>query len=365
MEWNPQQDNALKEVEKWFNSETKTKPIFRIFGYAGTGKSTLARHFAEHINGTVCYAAYTGKAALVMRKNGCTGATTIHRLIYKVNVDEAGRVTFSLNRASPLVNASLIIIDECSMVDEKIATDLLSFGVPILVLGDPAQLPPVNGAGYFTEADPDVMLTEIHRQATDNPIIYLATQVRNGLQLEYGDYGESRIIEHIDDDIIFEADQVLVGRNNTREMFNNHIRNTLGITDLYPTENEKIICLKNDHNIGIYNGGMFSIKKRYDKKYESDFCDLSVLNEDEESQPIFVSVHKSFFNSQYQKPKHWSKLKGTQEFDFGYAITCHKSQGSQWENILVIDESWCFRDDWNRWAYTAITRASEKITLIK
>jgi exodeoxyribonuclease-5 len=364
MKWNPQQDNALKEVEKWFKTESKVKPIFRIFGFAGSGKSTLARHFAEHINGTVCYAAYTGKAALVMRKNGCVGASTIHRLIYKVNQDSKGNISFSLNRASALTKASLLIIDECSMVDEKIAKDLLSFKVPILVLGDPAQLPPVKGEGYFTNEVPDVMLTEIHRQASDNPIIFLANKVRNGEKLNYGDYGESRIVSELADEMIFEADQVLVGRNNTRETFNSYVRNTCGIKDLYPIENEKLICLKNDHNIGIYNGGMFTVTQKYNKNYDSDYCVLGVLNDDEESHPLYVNVHNSFFNPLYKKP-HWGKLKDTQQFTFGYTITVNKSQGSQWENCTIIDESWCFREDWNKWLYTAITRASEKVTIIK
>jgi exodeoxyribonuclease V len=364
MIWNTQQDNALKEVEKWFNNETHIKPVFRIFGFAGSGKSTLARHFAEHINGTVCYAAYTGKAALVMRNNGCVGASTIHRLIYKVNVDDKGNVSFSINRTSPLTTASLLIIDECSMVDEKIAKDLLSFKIPILVLGDPAQLPPVSGEGYFTNVNPDIMLTEIHRQASDNPIIYMANKVRNGEKLQYGTYGESVILSELNDELIFEADQVLVGRNNTRETFNSYIRNTCGINDLYPIEDEKLICLKNDHSIGIYNGGMFTVTKKYNKNIADDFCSLGVLNDDEESHPLYVNVHKSFFNPLYTKP-HWAKLKETHQFTFGYAITVNKSQGSQWQNCTIIDESWCFRDDWNKWLYTAITRASEKVTIIQ
>jgi exodeoxyribonuclease-5 len=365
MKLTQQQDNALKEADKWLTTESKTKPFFYIAGFAGTGKTTIAKHFANNINGTVCYAAYTGKAALMMRKNGCYGATTIHKLIYKSNVDKSGKVYFSINYASPLFAASLLVIDECSMVNDKIAKDLLSFKVPILVLGDPAQLPPVSGAGYFTENTPDVMLTEIHRQATDNPIIYLATQVRNGNKLDYGNYGESRIIRNIQDEHIFESDQFLVGRNVTREAYNNHVRTTIGLTDLYPTNDEKLICLKNDYKCGIYNGGMFNVVDRYDKKIDSDFCELTVVSDDEKAQPVHVSVHKSFLNPQYQKPKHWTLLKDTQQFDYGYCITTHKSQGSQWDNVLIIDESWCFRDDWQRWAYTAITRASEKITFIK
>ena len=72
------------------------------------------------------------------------------------------------------------MIDECSMVDAELGRDLMSFDVPVLVLGDPAQLPPIQGGGFFTEAEPDAMLTEVHRQAQDDPIVRLSMEVREG-----------------------------------------------------------------------------------------------------------------------------------------------------------------------------------------
>src|SRR5690606_32731904 len=123
--------------------------------------------------------------------------------------------TFSLNRQSRVARARLVIIDECSMVDEELGRDLMSFGTPILVLGDPAQLPPISGGGFFTEHEPDHLLTEIHRQAQDNPIIRLALDVREGREIEYGDYGDARVIgrNEVDQDLVLSADQVLVGPN--------------------------------------------------------------------------------------------------------------------------------------------------------
>lgn len=367
MQWNSQQENALKAVDKWFYTETNKKRIFRIFGYAGTGKSTLARHFAENIDGDVCYAAFTGKAALVMRNNGCVGAKTIHSLIYKPEVNDKGQVSFHLNRKDSIVNdCALIIIDECSMVDKELAEDLLSFKKPILVLGDPAQLPPVKGAGFFTECQPDIMLTEIHRQATDNPIIYLATEIRNGRMPDLGVYGESKIVDKISIDMAKEANQILVGRNATREKYNSKLRKMHGIDSDLPIAGEKLICLRNDSTLGIFNGGMFTVDKilQTNPKFKTNFIHMSVQSDDYDSIPPLVKVHKSFFDYSIPKPE-WKVLKGSQEFDFGYAITTHKSQGSQWDNVLIVDESWCFRDDWQRWLYTAITRASEKITLVR
>lgn len=363
--WNEQQSKALKSVDRWFYQESKKKKIFRIFGYAGTGKTTLARHFGENIDGDVCFASFTGKAALVMRKNGCEGARTIHSLIYIADVDnKTGHVEWRLNKSSPLADAALLIIDECSMVDEEIAKDLMSFGKPILVLGDPAQLPPVSGAGFFTDAKPDVMLTEIHRQAKDNPIVYLATQIRNGTYPDFGEYGESRVVTKISSKDALNADQILVGRNITRHDMNSKMRKLLKLDPNSPVHNDKLICLKNDKDLGIFNGGMFTVQQVLHSKFKTNFLHMRLDSDDEDRPPIMVKVHKSYFMDEVAKPD-WKMLKGSQEMDYGYAITTHKSQGSQWEDVLIYDESWCFRDMWERWLYTAVTRASERVTIIK
>jgi len=364
--WSSQQEKALKAVDKWFFTESKKKQIFRIFGYAGTGKTTLATHFAQNIDGLVIFAAFTGKAALVMKKRGCEGARTIHSLIYIAGQNKkTGEITWRMNKDSSLKDASLLIIDECSMVDKDLAEDLLSFGIPILVLGDPAQLPPVSGAGYFTGAKPDIMLTEIHRQAKDNPIVYLASKIREGVYPEHGTYGESRIVSKIASTDALNSSQILVGRNATRDNMNIKMRKLLKMNGEYPIQKEKLICLSNDKDLGIFNGGIFSVDRVIDTRQKSNFLHMSLYPEDDdEGMPVLVKVHKSQFSGEVSAPN-WKLLKGSQQFDFGYAITCHKSQGSQWDNVLIYDESWCFRDDWQRWLYTAITRASEKVTLVK
>src|ERR671920_2051191 len=188
--WSPQQDAVLKAVAEWLRRGDR--PVFRLFGFAGTGKTTLARHIAEAVDGDVVFGAYTGKAALVLRSRGCTDASTIHSLIYRSREGDENGPQFVLNRSSAAAKADLIVIDECSMVDEELGRDLLSFGRPVLVLGDPAQLPPVKGGGFFTEAEPDVMLTDVHRQAEGNPIVHMSLLVREGGRLEKGTYGESR-----------------------------------------------------------------------------------------------------------------------------------------------------------------------------
>ena len=182
MAFSLEQERALSAVNRWLKAGERQ--VFRLFGYAGTGKTTLAKHFAEGVDGDVLFAAFTGKAAQVLRSRGATKASTIHSLIYRPKGEEEVEdettgtksiaPTFSINRKSQVSDAALVVIDECSMVDEALGRDLLSFGAPVLVLGDPGQLPPVSGGGFFTEHEPDHMLEEIHRQARDNPIIDLA-----------------------------------------------------------------------------------------------------------------------------------------------------------------------------------------------
>src|SRR5437588_9372920 len=212
----PQQDAALVATANWLKDARGRAAIFRLFGYAGTGKTTLARHIAAGIDGKVLFAAFTGKAACVMRSKGCPNATTIHSLIYKPRDTNEETPSFDLWSDAPASKAKLIIIDECSMVDAELARDLMSFRVPLLVLGDPAQLPPIQGGGFFTEAKPDSMLTEVHRQARDNPIVRLSMDIRAGDYLEPGRYGESEVVRKadLDPERVLKADQVLVGRNN-------------------------------------------------------------------------------------------------------------------------------------------------------
>jgi exodeoxyribonuclease-5 len=367
--WTDRQKDALKAVDKWYHEYTTsrkpTKQIFRIFGYAGVGKSTLARHFAENIGGEVAFGAFTGKAALVMRQNGCEGARTIHSMIYIADENKkTGEVSWRLNRQSFLNEVSLIIIDECSMVDEDLAKDLMSFGKPILVLGDPGQLPPVKGTGYFTQADPDVMLTEIHRQAKDNPIIHIATMLRNEQMPKLGTYGESIITNKMLSSDLLDADQVLVGRNATRETFNSKIRKLKGFDPDTPVVGDKLICLQNDKDLGIFNGGMFDVEQiLVSKSAKTQFLTMRLLSQDEDRLPFLSRVHKSFFFDDVPTP-HWKTLKGSQQYSWGYCITTHKAQGSQWPIVHVQNEAYCFRDDRWKWAYTAVTRASSKIKMV-
>jgi len=375
MQFSPQQDEALRAVERWLRAGRPQ--IFRLFGYAGTGKTTLARHFAEHVDRQVQFAAFTGKAAQVLRARGATNARTIHSLIYRPRGEEAvedestGKTsmspTFSLNRQSPIARAKLVIVDECSMVDEQLGRDLMSFGTPILVLGDPAQLPPISGGGFFTEAEPDHLLTEIHRQARDNPIIRLALDVREGREFDYGDYGTAQVIgrDAVNQDLVLAADQVLVGTNRTRRRYNQRLRQLKGFEAHYPQAGDKLVCLRNDPAKGLLNGSLWKVMT---SSRETVKPGINLLVSPEEDDPDRGIAKIKLLKAAFENPDEeipWQQKKRFDDFDYGYALTVHKAQGSQWNNVVLFDESWAFKETRQRWLYTAITRAAERLTVVR
>src|SRR3954447_8320957 len=310
----PHQDAALKAIATWWKRERRQSPIFRLFGYAGTGKTTLAKHIAEGIDGKVLFAAFTGKAACVMRAKGCHDASTIHRLIYKPQEQNEADPTFELWSKAPASHAKLIIIDECSMVDAELARDLLSFEVPLLVLGDPAQLPPIQGGGFFTDAQPDAMLTEVHRQARDNPIVRLSMDIRAGNALEPGDYGETQVVRRdgLDPQRVLDADQVLVGRNATRRAYNIRMRERRGFAEPLPMAGDKLVCLRNNRKKGLFNGGLWSVKERGARK--SGVMTLRLLpDEDAGGRAVKVSVRPECFIGGIEDFE-WARRKRYDEF---------------------------------------------------
>ena len=423
------QAKAIADIADWFNHRTRDRQVFRVYGYAGSGKTTITRHaiaelgLEEGSNG-VLYGAYTGKAALVMTRKG-TPASTIHSLIYRVSeateaeiekvrkdiaeikarlagldstkrlleesrlrslelrLDDAHKPRFVLNDQSAVRDAKLIVLDEVSMVGDEMACDLLAFGKPILVLGDPGQLPPIRGQGAFTEAEPDVMLTGIHRQAGDSAVIRLATMAREGRPIPYGRH-DAFVWKMRRSDVgpeqMLRGGQVICGRNATRLQLNNAMKRAAGYESIYPTgevrsgTSEKIICLRNRNDLGIVNGMFLTLGEVRDEN-ETSFS-ATIRTEDGDivggsaDKPERHFIYKGHFDDHIEadpdrgRRDHWTR-RGLIEAVWGWAVTCHKSQGSQWENVLVYDDGLGRTpEDRARWLYTAITRAERGLVIL-
>ncbi len=399
----------MEKVAAWL--QARARPYFYLAGYAGTGKTTIAKYLAADVKGKVLFAAFTGKAASVLRKMGCPNARTLHSILYSVNDDllveqiknlkiqlanavaeglpkpdveriraeikelklvrkrGGGGPTFTLNPASELAEASLLVLDEVSMINRELAEDALSFNIPILVLGDPAQLPPVKGAGYFTSHRPDHLLTEIHRQAADNPIIQWATAVRQGKPLPFTKgAGDPRVQKlrrgQLDFDNLPRDVQVLTGKNKIRRELNMRIRRSWGFKGDLPVKGDKLVCLKNDAETGLLNGVLCEAGGDAERVNAEELA-MDVLMEGMLLEDLPVS---SIPFEKYVDPEAEDDIidRYLQQFDYGYCLTVHKSQGSQWENVIVADDGF---GAWNpelrrQWLYTAITRARECLTIV-
>jgi exodeoxyribonuclease-5 len=220
------------------------------------GKSVTANLAIEELKSkarvrNVRTAAYTGKAASVLRKKRVEGAQTIHSLIYTAREDEeTGEVTFALSEDSPAADADLIVLDEVSMVSREIADDVRSYGRKILVLGDPAQLPPVSGEGAFTNREPDVFLREIHRQAKESPVIFLSMLAREGKPLPVGFNRDGvsvlKLTKETQSLIYREDTQPICGLNRVRFVYSQRIRKLRGFDGEMPQPGERIMCCRNN-----------------------------------------------------------------------------------------------------------------------
>ncbi len=286
---------------------------------------------------------------------------------------------FQINPESRLVtgNVKLIVLDETSMVGESMAEDLLGFGIPILAMGDPGQLPPVGEAPGFDLHNADVMLTEIHRQAADNPVIHIATLIRRGERPELGDYGNGvKVIRRRDDIYTCDTDrdaQVIVGTNKTRWKLTSRIRRAAGYTEMAPQEGEPLIICKNSrqHPLLVNGTPVFSAVDHPDFDDGSSRFLIDIFDEDGKRYKMFA--YQGLFEEHKEKVKGFSSASKSAAFraritdnhvDFGWAITCHKAQGSQWDEVIVHDESASFREDADKWAYTAVTRTAGGLILI-
>ncbi len=393
---------AEKLIEDWFLHSTKQ--IFVLAGYAGTGKTTILKHVVcEKLNLTpddsAAFVTPTGKAATVLIRSGIPAAT-LHKLIYQSITEEKkielnGKIItvekLSFKRRDSIDKSiKLIVLDEASMVSDEVLYDLTEFGVKLLLCGDNAQLPPVEGLnGFLTE--PDYTLKTIVRQQLGNPIIKLSEMAREGKFIPYGNYGGSCVVMskriltgEKRKRALLHADQIICGTNKTRVQINDEVRKMKGLGQ-FPENGDKLICTLNnwetfidsEMRFNLVNGIIGTVKQpfydfeksigfiQFKPEFLEDFC------------PEALPIDLGIFESGYYRYKRGDYFEKTDEsgqavsaftlnrFEYGYCISCHKAQGSEFDNVIIFDESYAFKEDKNCWLYTSITRAKKKLIILR
>ena len=385
----PDQQKSLESVISWYKSTQKggssieKQAFITLGGYAGSGKTTLIAIIRQELaklekDLKVGFASYTGKAARVLRNKLTEQKVllpkdtvgTIHSLIYSPIVNEKEEIIGW--KTKDKIDRKLIIIDEASMVDETIWRHLLSYQVPIIVVGDHGQLPPIAG-NFNLMQEPQIRLEKIHRQASENPIIGLSIKAREKGEIEFGSYSDNvkkydlsdldsqdRLIE------LFHSQEndtiILCGYNTTRVRLNNQIRTLRGFDSPIPQVGDRVICLRNNHAKNIFNGMLGTIESI--EVADENWYLAQIALDDEEifyKGLIFRAQFGSNFSLNFTNQR--SLLMKGDLFDFGYALTVHKAQGSQAKRVILFEERFKQMDEnqWKRWLYTAVTRAEEEL----
>ena len=385
------QEQGLKECIKRYENGEK---YCVISGYAGAGKSTLVKVIIENLPGIdpeedVAYACYTGKAAQVLLKKGNKNVITLHKLLYE-SIPRPDGTFFRVPKTS--IDYSIVVVDEVSMAPKTLMDLLFTHGCFVICLGDPFQLPPIdkNQDNGLLE-HPHVFLDEIMRQALDSSIIRLSMQIRNREKIEYGKYNDAIIMpyEKLNTGVLKWGDQVLVGTNKARININQTFRNIQG-RGSEPEEGDKVICLRNywdnlaDNDDPLVNGTVGYIHNLYTSYNKippycggqtipvlyADFisdseADFGTLNMDKHQ--IITGERsldaRTIYKLNSRRPtQHLVPM----EFTYAYAITTHKAQGSEWDKVVVLEEGFPFdKEEHARWLYTAVTRASEQLVLVR
>ena len=396
--WDPSADQTLAHdgALAWWRDPGR-KPLLTIGGFAGTGKTSLVGRLAGELTAidkppVIAFATLTGKASKVLSRSlakaGFPNAnvSTIHKLIYEPIVNKTTGAVMGWRRRVSL-GLDLIVVDEASMVSSTILQDLMSYGVPILAVGDHGQLPPVGeDAGVMKR--PDFRLEKIHRQAEGNPIIELSARVRGSEKLsailaDLASEDDDAVIQHYHGrgamslaiDFGGPPDGMLITfTNNMRIGMNNGARKSLGRKGTDPVVGDTVICVRNarmpsgDFIANGSRGVITALTSRGEDTY-----DASVIMDDADFEiPIIMSAHQfgvpTTFKTFTEVPgRHFSWESVGVLMDYGFSLTCHKSQGSQAPQVAVLMENALGRlteDERRRWAYTAITRATDRVMIV-
>ncbi len=393
------QKKSLAAIQAWVD-DADDGDVYYLQGYAGTGKSYLASRVAlQNPSLEMAFVAYTGKAASVLRKKLVAAGvnadecviSTVHKLMYKPVTTEDGVIEGWERREFLERDYDLIVVDEASMLPEEILGDLRGYGAPILLVGDPAQLPPVQGEEILPKQYPTALLSKIHRQGGDNPILDLAHVVRQTGDLPGNDwespdrrvrfikkYDMFNEIEQTYREVGVEETGILCYLNKTRLSLNE-----LGLEIHQSMERTKerffpgvpVVSLSNMNSPALQNGSRGSVlQAEIKQRWVSglfDFSSEGVILEGDAFLPQFG--REKAFNSAAEverlialQGENWRECAGLL-FEYGYAGTVHKSQGSEYRRVYVIYERppKCTDDQFRRWLYTACSRASEELVIVE
>jgi exodeoxyribonuclease-5 len=411
-----EQERAANSIMDWLAETNKTPFLelgdswmFVLQGYAGTGKTHLMGELIQRLQVKFHCVAPTGKAASVLmgKLNGIE-VITMHRLLYqpadsdvfqlrlmiekyKSNpTEELGKQIeeekaklkskgpgFSSKAESSVTPGELVIVDEASMVDTRLRDDLRATGCRALFVGDPGQLPPVGSSSWFIDHEPDAMLEEIQRQALDNPIIRLSMEIRSGFVKPRDWRRREGCGIFTKDEIPYEewlkSDQVITGSNSSRHKVNRYFRKQLGYSEAgpLPIAGEKLICLKNEYKREpqFINGTQFTSRGNCVQTPDDKECAwLDIHYEGIHLDGVqFYPYHclSTYDDKLVDLPREFRK--GLMELDFAYCITVHKSQGSEWDHVIIADDQMKKSDVKFRrqWLYTAVTRAKKTLRIIQ
>ena len=388
---NKQNEGLKIAIQRYLNNEKYTV----ISGYAGTGKSTLVKFIVQSLPGInpeydVCFATFTGKAAQVLISKGNQNAMTLHRLLYESIPKPDGSF---LRKPRLELGYKVIIVDEVSMAPKKMMEQLFSYyGIYVICLGDPFQLPPIDkDADNHLLDNPHIFLDEIMRQAMDSEIIRLTMGIREGKRLDSFDGKDVKVFDQyqLNTGMLLWADQIICGTNKTRVEINNEMRDLLqrGKT---PEDGDKVICLRNywdnisNNDNYLVNGTIGYINNVYNsfnvippffggQTIDVIYADFTSDTDEEygelqmDKKQILTGERALDNKTIYRLMR--SKKYGSlvpMEFTYGYCITGHKSQGSQWDRVLVMEEKFPFnKEEHARWLYTVCTRAIDKLVIVR
>lgn len=389
-----QEEGLRIAVERFNNGE----PYTCIAGYAGTGKSTLIKYIIAALDippEEVSYVAYTGKAAQVLRQKGCPNSITAHKLLYKAKPMPNGTYKFV---PKPCFDEpyQIIVVDEVSMLPKEMWNKLLSHGVHVLATGDPFQLPPIDkDSDNQVLSKPHIFLDEIMRQAYDSEIIRLSMWIREGKPLNKFPASKKEVMILKPSEAVTGmyswADQILCSTNAKRNSINNLMRNIQGFGP-EPQIGDRVISLRNQWDFlsnnrydpaPLTNGTIGTItyldKRLFSLPFWISDKQIPILytsmTDENDEDFTFIPVDytalttgEKFLNGrqEFQMRKNPKCVSPPFEFAYAYAITCHKAQGSEWEKVLVQEETFPREtEEHARWLYTAATRASEKLVIIQ